>query len=72
MVSILTAMKNGMGERSTTVFAHQGHYALDQHHIATYRFADLIGESIADLIHCDLPTLRNAARVSLTEKGLSS
>ena len=59
-LSILTAMKNRMGERLTTIFLRQGHYALDQRNVAVYRPADLTVEHIADLRHFNLPTLRNA------------
>lgn len=47
---ILAAMKNVMGQRLTTVFPRQGHYALDRDSIAAYPAADLTIERIADLI----------------------
>ena len=59
---ILAAMKNILGERLTTVFPRQGHYALDPHNIATYPAADLTVERIGDLINYDLPDLLNAIR----------
>ncbi|OOG58780.1 HAD family hydrolase [Polaromonas sp. C04] len=68
---ILAAMKNVMGERLTTVFPRQGHYALDPHNIATYPAADLTVERIGDLIHCDLPASLDAIRAGHTEKRSS-
>ncbi|QDL36851.1 HAD family hydrolase [Rhodoferax sediminis] len=65
---ILAAMKNVMGERLTTVFPRQGHYALDPNNIATYPAADLMVEHIGDLIHCDLPASLDAIRAGHTEK----
>ncbi|TKR55811.1 HAD family hydrolase [Allopusillimonas ginsengisoli] len=47
---ILAAMKNVMGQRLTTVFPRQGHYALNRDSIAAYPAADLTIERIADLI----------------------
>ena len=64
---ILAAMKNLLGERLTTVFPRQGHYALDPHNIATYPAADLTVEHIGDLINYDLPALLNAIRAGTTE-----
>lgn len=64
---ILAAMKNLLGERLTTVFPRQGHYALDPHNIATYPAADLTVEHIGDLINYDLPALLDAIRAGHTE-----
>ena len=64
---ILAAMKNVLGERLTTVFPRQGHYALDPHNIDTYPAADLTVERIGDLINYDLPALLNAIRAGTTE-----
>ena len=64
---ILAAMKNVLGERLTTVFPRQGHYALDPHNIAAYPAADLAVERIGDLINYDLPALLNAIRAGHTE-----
>lgn len=52
---ILSAMKNIWGNRLTTIFPRQGHYALDPHNLATYPAADHTVEHIGDLIECDLP-----------------
>ena len=64
---ILAAMKNVLGERLTTVFPRQGHYALDPHNIATYPAADLTVEHIGDLINYDLPARLDAIRAGHTE-----
>jgi FMN phosphatase YigB (HAD superfamily) len=50
---ILAAMKQVLGERLTTVFPRQGHYALDPHELAAHPAADLAIESIGDLLDCD-------------------
>ena len=65
---ILAAMKNVLGERLTTVFPRQGHYALDPDNIVTYPAADLTVERIGDLVDYDLPILLNAARAGQPEK----
>jgi len=52
-------MKNHWGERLTTVFPRQGHYALDPRNIAAYPPADITLECIGDLINCDLPALND-------------
>lgn len=52
---ILDAMKKQWGDRLTTVFPRQGHYALDPHNIATYPPADIAIEKIGDLTRYDLP-----------------
>ncbi len=54
---ILTAMKNVWGDRLTTVFPRQGHYALDPAIIAAYPAADITLERIGELVNYDLPTL---------------
>lgn len=53
-LSILAAMKEAWGDRLTTVFPRQGHYALDPENIARYAPAALIIEHIGDLVHYDL------------------
>jgi FMN phosphatase YigB (HAD superfamily) len=59
---ILTAMKKIWGNRLTTVFPRQGHYALDRKNIATYPPADLTVERIGDLVNYDLPALLDAVK----------
>jgi len=47
---ILTAMKKVWGNRLTTVFVRQGHYAADPAQVDPYPAADVTIERIADLI----------------------
>jgi FMN phosphatase YigB (HAD superfamily) len=54
---ILAAMKERLGDRLTTVFPRQGHYALDPKNIAAYPPADLTVERIGDLAGFDWPAL---------------
>jgi len=54
---ILAAMKKAWGDRLTTVWPRQGHYALDSQAIATYPTADLTIDHIGDLTHYDLSAL---------------
>ena len=54
---ILAEMKKVWGNRLTTIFPRQGHYALDPHNVATYPAADLTVEHIGDLVDCDLSIL---------------
>lgn len=56
---ILAAMKNIMGDKLTTVFPRQGHYALDPKNIATYPPADITIERIGDLVNIDCSALLN-------------
>jgi FMN phosphatase YigB (HAD superfamily) len=51
---ILDAVKKIWGERVTTVFAKQGHYALDAQALAAYPPADIELAAIDDLLACDL------------------
>jgi hypothetical protein len=60
-VRILTAVKKVWGERLTTVFPRQGHYARDPQ-VATYPPPDVTIERIGDLLNYDLPALLQAAR----------
>ncbi len=55
---ILTAAKKIWGERVTTVFAKQGHYALDPKVLADYPVADIELANIGDLLICDLSAFR--------------
>jgi FMN phosphatase YigB (HAD superfamily) len=54
---ILAAMKRIWGDRLTTVWPRQGHYALDRKAIATYPSADITIERIGDLLNYGLPAL---------------
>ena len=57
---ILTAMKEVMRDRLTTVFPRQGHYALDPAAAATYPAADISIERIGDLLDIDNGAFRAA------------
>jgi FMN phosphatase YigB (HAD superfamily) len=59
---ILAAMKTILRDRLTTVFPHQGHYALDPKDLAAYPPADLGIERIGDLLDYDLPALLSPVR----------
>jgi FMN phosphatase YigB (HAD superfamily) len=56
---ILDAVKKVWGDRVTTVFPRQGHYALDPKIVAGYPAADRTIESIAQLLEVDLPMPRH-------------
>jgi hypothetical protein len=60
-IRILTAVKRVWGERLTTVFARQGHYATAAE-VARCPPADVTIERIGALLHYDLPVLLGAAR----------
>jgi FMN phosphatase YigB (HAD superfamily) len=64
---ILAAMKRILGDRLTTVFPRQGHYALDPKNIAAYPPADITVECIGDLINYDPQILLRAALAGHTE-----
>lgn len=55
---ILAAMKLLLGERLTTVFPRQGHYALDPRNISAYPAADLSVERIGELLRYEFPSGR--------------
>ncbi len=54
-VRILAAVKEVWGDRLTTVFPKQGHYAFDTKEIAKYPAADITVERIGDMLDYDLP-----------------
>ncbi len=54
---ILAAMKVTLGNRLTTVFARQGHYAFDPHNLSAYPPADLDIAGIGNLLDYDGPAL---------------
>jgi hypothetical protein len=60
-IRILTAVKKVWGERLTTVFPRQGHYALAAE-VATFPPPDITLARIGDFCDCDLPHLLAAAR----------
>ena len=49
-IRILSAMKDVWGERLTTVFVRQGHYAADQEQVNSYPPADVTIDRIGDLL----------------------
>jgi len=55
---ILDAVKNIWGDRVTTVFPRQGHYALDPNILAAYPPPDLAIDHIGDLLQYDLAAFR--------------
>jgi len=55
-LSILAAVKKAWGERVTTVFPRQGHYAHDPELVARHPAADVTVERIGDLRELDLVT----------------
>jgi hypothetical protein len=68
---VLAAMKDVLGERLTTIFARQGHYALDAASVARYPAADMTIECIGDLAALDiskLPGQQQAAANSTKEQ----
>ena len=54
---ILADMKKIWGERLTTIFPRQGHYAFDPKNSASYPAADITIEHIGDLINHDFANL---------------
>lgn len=58
---ILTAAKEMLGQRLTSVWPRQGHYAADPKVTAQYPPPDIAIARIGDLTGCDLPTLVNAS-----------
>jgi FMN phosphatase YigB (HAD superfamily) len=59
---ILAAMKQVWGERLTTVFPRQGHYAHDPRELAAWPPADVTLARIGELVDCPLPMWSGAAR----------
>ena len=59
---ILTAIKRAWGERVTTVFVRQGHYANDPRIVAENPSADVQLGAIADVVSLDDPTLLGSGR----------
>jgi FMN phosphatase YigB (HAD superfamily) len=62
---VLAAVKRTLGQRLTTIFPRQGHYALDAAGNAAYPPADLSIEHIGELMRLDLSTVRGLARPAL-------
>jgi hypothetical protein len=49
-IRILTAVKKSWGDRVTTVFVRQGHYAFDEAEVSKYPPADMTVDRIGDLL----------------------
>ena len=58
---ILAAMKKTLGERLTTVFVRQGHYATDAQAVASHAPADITLERIGGLLDLDPSALKEKA-----------
>ena len=56
-VRILAAVKAAWGNRVTTIFPRQGHYAVDAKEVAKYPKPDFTIERIGALLDADLPAL---------------
>jgi FMN phosphatase YigB (HAD superfamily) len=56
--NLLAAMKTVLGDKLTTVFVRQGHYALAPESKSVVPAPDLIIERIEDLIHCNSTDFR--------------
>ncbi|MFT3743807.1 MAG: hypothetical protein QM785_05880 [Pyrinomonadaceae bacterium] len=52
-IRILSAIKDIWGDRVTTVFPRQGHYALDTEHVAKFPAADITVDRIGDILNID-------------------
>lgn len=59
---ILTAIKKVWGQKLTTVFPRQGHYAADPEAMAKYPPADITIDRIGDLVKYDLTALLAAGQ----------
>jgi hypothetical protein len=66
---ILAAIKEAWGDRVTTIFPRQGHYAHDPSILAAYPVADIAVERIGDLVDLDLATILAAARPQAGRPG---
>ncbi|MYM71274.1 HAD family hydrolase [Duganella sp. FT134W] len=64
-VRILAAMKKGWGDRLTTVFPRQGHYAFADD-VAGYTTPDLAVERIGDLLGYDLPAFTGVEKETVS------
>jgi len=62
--TLLAAMQAVLGDRLTTVFPRQGHYALDPANARLYPAPDLTVEHVGDLVDMDAATLVARPRVA--------
>lgn len=65
---ILAAMKAVLGNRLTTVFLRQGHYALDPRNVTAYPPADITVERLGELVNYDLPALLGVVATGYAEQ----
>ena len=65
---ILAAMKQVWGDRLTTVFPRQGHYALDPKLVAESPPSDITIQRIGDLVAFDLPALLEPGKTKRNEE----
>src|ERR687893_42164 len=61
---LLAAVKHAWGQRGTTVFVRQGHYAHDSAILASYPPADLTVDRIGDLVDYDIDPAQGRAHLS--------
>ena len=59
-LSILSAVKKTWGQRVTTIFVQQGHYAVDPTILMTYPAADMSVDRIGDLLNCNFQDIEFA------------
>jgi hypothetical protein len=59
-IAILDGVKQGWGDRVTTVFPKQGHYAFDPALLAAHPAADMSISSIAELTNHDFGQLKRS------------
>ena len=62
-VRILTAVKESWGRRVTTVFARQGHYALDEKVVRSFPAPDFTIQRIRELVELDFRAVTERATV---------
>lgn len=64
---LLAAIKKNWSQRVSTVFVHQGHYALDPKILAGFPAADISLKRIGDLLQYDLAQLADAAKSQMKD-----
>ncbi len=67
---VLTAMKQEWGDRLTTVFPRQGHYAFDEKILAQYPAADITVDRIGDLMTYERAAFDDTAVAASQEERL--
>jgi FMN phosphatase YigB (HAD superfamily) len=71
-IRILAAMKQLWGDRLTTVFPRQGHYAHDAETVASHPPADISIDRISDLLVFDFAALTTAAMVTRDRRPINN